>query len=479
MGFVKDAKSGMIWTFLQQFSVQLINFCVQIVLARLLMPSDFGLIAMIIVFIAIGQSLVDGGMSTSLIRNKENSEKDYGTVFISNLLIGVIVYLIIFISAPFVASFYNQPILIELLRLYSVVFIINGFSTIQLAKFSKELKFKSQFTYQLPSVILGASTGLSLAYMGFGVWSLIWLNIIQSAIFSISLWSFYTWRPKFLFDKNVFKYHFNFGYKLTLSSLLNTVYLNMYKIIIGKQFSPSSVGYFTQADNLRLFPINQVSLVLNKVTFPLFASISHDIPKLRRAYISAMRLVLSFSSAIMMILLVIAQPLFLIVFGEKWLPSVPYFQILCIASIFLPIGTYNLNILKVIGRTDLFFKVELIKKVIGVVSLIIAAPFGISSMVWTLCITNIFFAYLNGYFSGSFIKYDLIEQLKNSLHIICLAIIPAILSYSVDIYYMKGFERSHYFKIIVLFLVYITTYIPIILFLNKELFQDLKLILKK
>lgn len=478
MGFVREAKRGVIWTFLQQFSVQAINFVVQIILARLLMPSDFGLIAMIAIFVAIGQSLSDSGMSTSLIRSSKNTDNDYSTVFVTNIVISIIIYLLVYVSAPFVAQFYDQHILIDLLRLYGIVFVISAFSAVQLAKFSKELKFKIQFSYQLPSTIIGALSGVYLAYRGYGVWSIVWLNIIQNLVFVLMLWCFHSWKPAFLFDKSIFFHHFNFGYKLTLSSLLNTVYLNLYKIIIGKHFSATSVGYFTQADSLRLFPINQLSAVLNKVTFPLFASISED-HKLRRAYVSAMRLVLSLSAAIMLILILIAEPLFVILFGEKWLPSVPYFQILCIASIFLPIGTYNLNILKVKGRSDLFLKVEVIKKVIGVISLFLSIPFGIEMMVWTLCLTNILFAFLNGYFSGKFIDYSVLKQLVNSLHVVLLAAFPAVLCYFVDDFYLSNGEINLILRMLIIVILYGGLYAPTVYFFNKALLADIKTILKR
>jgi len=479
MSFVKSARSGVFWTFLQQFSVQLINLGVQIVLARLLLPSDFGLIAMITIFLALGQSLSDSGMSTSLIRNAENSEKDYGTVFITNLAISIGIYLVVFCVAPLIAVFYEQPILVDLLRVYAVIFILTSFSAIQIAKFSKELRFKVQFQYQLPSTIFGAAVGIIMAYYGFGVWSLVWLNIVQNFLFSLFLWLFYEWRPRFLFDRSVFYNHFSFGYKLTLSSLLNTVYLNLYKILIGKQFSATSVGFFTQADSLRLFPINQLSTVLNKVTFPLFANISDDSAKLRRAYLSAMRLVLSLSSALMLFLILIAQPLFLVVFGEKWLPSVPYFQILCIASIFLPIGTYNLNILKVKGRSDLFLKVEVIKKVIGVLSLAVSLPFGIEAMVWALCLTNVMFAYLNGFFSGKFINYSVIRQLLDSIYVIFLALIPTSVVFLIDSYFFTTLNMNQVFRMLLDLLIFTLVYIPSVWFFNKALLSDIKIILKR
>jgi len=477
MSLLKQARQGVFWTFLQQFSVQLINFGVQIVLARLLVPSDFGLIAMISIFIAVGQNLTDSGMSTSLIRNPKNTETDYGTVFITNLCISILIYLVIYLLAPLVSRFYEQIILTPLLRLYASVFVINAFTAVQLARFSKELKFKVQFSYQLPSVIIGALIGVYLAYIGYGVWSMVWLNIVQAFVFACSLWFFSPWRPKLVFNRTIFQYHFSFGYKLTLSSLLNTIYLNLYKIIIGKNFSPTSVGYFTQADNLRSFPINQLSTVLNKVTFPLFSSIQNDI-KLKKAYKSAMRLVLSLSSAMMFILILIAFPLFSFIFGEKWLPAVPYFQVLCIASIFLPIGTYNLNILKVKGRSDLFLKVEVIKKIIGVTALVISVPFGILAMVWTLCLTNVFFAYLNGYFSGKLINYLTVEQIVDSLKVVFIAFIPAVM-----IYFARSFfdlkSSNDIAVIFIVFSLYTILYVPLIYILNKDLLDDLRIILKR
>ncbi|GEM62177.1 lipopolysaccharide biosynthesis protein [Sphingobacterium faecium NBRC 15299] len=479
MGFVSQAKKGVVWTFLQQFSVQLINFVVQIVLARILLPADFGLIAMITIFIAIGQSLSDSGMTSSLIRSKDNTERDYGTVFLTNLAVSIFVYLIVYLIAPFVALFYNQPILTDLLRAFGLVFILSSFYVVQLAKFSKELNFKSQFVYQLPSVFIGATVGIYMAKNGYGVWSLIGLNISQAFSFALILWVFYRWKPKLIFDKSVFRHHFDYGYKLTLSGLLNTIYLNLYRVIIGKRFSPANVGFFTQADSLRLFPVNQLSAVLNKVTFPLFASIQNDDRKLKEAYKSALRLVLSITSAMMLILVLIAKPLFLVVFGDKWLPSVPYFQILCIASIFLPIGTYNLNILKVKGRSDLFLKVEVIKKVIGVISLLVCIPFGIEAIVWSLCLTNIFFAYLNGYFSGKFISYPVLEQLKNSLSIIIVAILPFL-----SIYYLVNnivdlSNRNDLYLIFIQALSFIVMYLPLVYIFNKPLLRDLKLVLKR
>ncbi len=466
----------MVWTFLQQFSVQLINFVVQIAMARILLPSDYGLIAMLTIFIAVAQTLVDSGMTTSVIREKNIQPIDYSTVFITNLLISLSVYIIVFAIAPLVGAFYKQPILVDILRVYAISFVINAFVAVHLAKFTKELNFKKQFSYQVPSTLIGAAAGFAFAYHGYGVWSLVYMNIVQPVVYGLSLWIFSGWRPGLAFSKERFRHHFSFGYKLTLSGLLNTIYVNLYRIIIGKAFSPAQVGYFTQADNMRNLPVMQLSNVLNKVTYPLFAKIEDDV-QLKKAYKMVMSLVLSISALLMLGLLLVAKPLFLILLGEKWLPAVPYFQILCIASMMLPIGTYNLNILKVKGRSDLFLKVEVIKKIIGTICLFAAIPLGIEAIVWSLCITNIFFAYLNGFFSGKLIDYLLPEQFIDSFRVVGLAIVPAIVLYYTLV--KTEFFTNNWIAVIVIGVLYVISYLLLILIFNRDLIGQYKKILKR
>jgi len=476
VSLVKQAKQGMVWTFLQQFSVQLINFVVQIAMARILLPSDYGLIAMLTIFIAVAQTLVDSGMTTSVIREKNIQPIDYSTVFITNLLISLSVYIIVFAIAPLVGAFYKQPILVDILRVYAISFVINAFVAVHLAKFTKELNFKKQFSYQVPSTLIGAAAGFAFAYHGYGVWSLVYMNIVQPVVYGLSLWIFSGWRPGLAFSKERFRHHFSFGYKLTLSGLLNTIYVNLYRIIIGKAFSPAQVGYFTQADNMRNLPVMQLSNVLNKVTYPLFAKIEDDV-QLKKAYKMVMSLVLSISALLMLGLLLVAKPLFLILLGEKWLPAVPYFQILCIASMMLPIGTYNLNILKVKGRSDLFLKVEVIKKIIGTICLFAAIPLGIEAIVWSLCITNIFFAYLNGFFSGKLIDYLLPEQFIDSFRVVGLAIVPAIVLYYTLV--KTEFFTNNWIAVIVIGVLYVISYLLLILIFNRDLIGQYKKILKR
>lgn len=413
MSLKKIAFTGIVWTTLQQFSVQVINFVVQIILARLLAPEMFGLVAMIQIFIAVGQTLMDSGMTSSLIRTSVPDEKDYSTVFFTSVGASIVIYIAVFICAPYVARFYDQHLLIDILRLYSITFIIRSFVGVQTTKLTKEMNFKLQMYMQIPSTIIGGLVGISMAMLGFGVWSLVWLNLVQAFVFMIQHWFFTKWRPTLCFDIERFKTHFKFGIRLTLSSLLDTLYSNSYTIVIGKTFSPTLVGFYNQADNLRLFPVNQISNALNKVTYPLFSMIQDNNERLKSIYSKLMQCVLLIVIPTMLILLGNAEPIFRLLLGVQWLPAVPIFQVLCLASMVRPLSTYNLNILKVKGRTDLFLRIEIIKKIIGVVVLLMSLKYGLMTMVWGFSISSIFFLIVNGFYSGKLIGYSITQQIKD------------------------------------------------------------------
>ncbi|MDM1717151.1 lipopolysaccharide biosynthesis protein [Thiopseudomonas alkaliphila] len=412
MSLKKQAISGVKWNFIQQLSVQAINFGVQIVLARLLMPEMFGLIAMVIVFVSIGASLMDSGMTSSIIRTKEPDQLDYSTVFVTNLIVSFAIYILIYLGAPYIAAFYNQEVLTDIIRLLSISFVIRAFVAVHVAKLTKEMNFKLQMQLQLPSTIIAGTIGISTAYSGFGVWSLVWLNLTQALVFTIQNWIFIPWKPSLIFDKQRFKYHFKFGYKLTLSSLLDTIYNDAYRIVIGKFFSPAQVGYFHQAETLRLFPVQQIGSVIGKVSYPYFSNIDED-HKLKLTYKKLLKVVLVLVIPVMLSLILIAEPGFRFLFGEKWLPAVQYFQILAIVSIFRPISAYNLNILKVKGRSDIFLYLEIVKKVVGSLFIIGGISFGVMGLVIALSVFSILSYLVDMYFSGRVIEYKMLEQLQD------------------------------------------------------------------
>lgn len=421
MSLRATATKGVFWTFMQQFGSQLINFGVSLVLARLLMPEEFGLIGMIAVFMAIGQTLMDSGLTQSIIRSEDPDQEDYSTVFFFNLAGSIIVYFLIYFTAPLIASFYRQPALVDILRVYCLSFIIMAFSAVQFARLTKLMDFKTQMLVTIPSLVASGILGIYLAYQGFGVWSLVWRHLFQSFLQTVQLWIRSKWQPSFTFSVSKFKEHFNFGYKLTLSGLLDTIFSNIYQIIIGRYFIASQVGYYTRAQTLRQLPVSNISGALNKVTYPLFASIQNDDVRLKRVYKEIMLMVLFIIAPTLIIMGVLAEPLFRFLFTEKWLPAVPYFQVMCLGGILYPIHSYNLNILKVKGRSDLFLKLEIIKKILIVVVIAISIRYGIMGLIWGQLFTSIVALAINTHYSGKFIKYNALEQFLDMIPIILLA----------------------------------------------------------
>ena len=416
MSLKRQAIAGVKWTFIQQLSVQAVNFAVQIILARLLMPEMFGLIAMVVIFISIGQVLMDGGMTSSLIRTKNPDQLDYSTVFITNIIMSLFIYGTIYIVAPYIALFYKQEILIDILRIFSLTFVIRAFAAVHIAKLTKEMNFRLQMYLQIPSTIIAGIVGIIMAYQNYGVWSLVWLNLTQAIIFTIQTLFSMRWKPSFNFNFERFKYHFNFGYKLTIASLIDVIFNDIYRIVIGRFFSPVTLGFFHQAENLRLLPVQQISMVVGKVTYPLFARINED-KELRLAYKTTMKLILVLVIPLMFSLILIAEEGFRFLLGEKWLPAVPYFQILALASIVRPVSTYNLNILKVKGRSDILLKLEILKKIIGVILIIIGWNFQVIGLVISLSVFSFISFIINMYFSGKLISYSIAMQMKDTIHL--------------------------------------------------------------
>lgn len=421
MSLRKQAISGLVWTFGMQFGNQLIGFIVSMILARILLPAEFGLIGMIAIFIAVGKSLMDAGLSQSLIRSQNSDQEDLSTVFFFNLAASFLIYILIYFSAPLIANFYNQPILINIIRIFCITFIISAFSSVQMARLTKRMDFKTQTLIGLPSTIVGGIVGIIMAYMGYGVWSLVWSSLISAFLGSLQLWIYSKWTPSFVFNIEKFKDHFNYGYKLTLSGLLDTIFNNIYLIIIGKFFSPAQVGFYTRAETMKQLPVTNISTALNKVTFPLFASIQDDDVRLKRVYKQLMQMVVFVIAPVLIFLGVLAEPTFRFLFTEKWLPAVPYFQILCVTGILYPIHAYNLNILKVKGRSDLFLRLEVIKKIIVVVTISFTIKFGIIALLYGQIFTSLVAFFINTHYTGKFINYKTLQQAKDIIPIIILS----------------------------------------------------------
>jgi O-antigen/teichoic acid export membrane protein len=433
MSLKARAIQGIFWTFGQQFVTQIIQFIVQIILARVLMPEEFGVIGVLAVFMALGNSLVDSGMSSSLIRTQDVEDRDFSSVFVINITVSVFVYLILFFTSQLIANFFNQPILSDIVKVYCLSFIIRAISSIQYIRLTILMDFKTQTTLRLPALAISSAVGLVLAYRGYGVWSLVYMHLANVTLESILIWFQVKWRPSFILDWNRLKCHFNFGYKLTLSGIIDTLYSNIYYIIIGKYFSIAQLGFYIRAQSLRQLPVSNISSALNQVTYPLFSSIQNDNVRLKNVYKRLMQQVLYWIAPILVIAGVLGEPLFRFLMTEKWLPAVPYFQILCLGGIMYPLHAYNLNILNVKGRSDLFLKLEIVKKALITIGFLIAIPFGIYGLLWMQFVLTILAFFINTYFSGIMINYSMLEQVKDVLPILGLAGIIGILVFLVDL----------------------------------------------
>ncbi len=439
MSLRKQATSGMVWTFAQQFGNQLIGFVVSLILARLLLPEEFGLIGMIAIFIAIGNSLLNSGLTQSLIRGEDLDQEDFSTVFYFNVAASILLYVLLYFLAPIIADFYDRPILINIVRVYCLTFITSAFSAVQMARLTKSMDFKTLAIIGIPSNILGGIVGVTMAYMGYGVWSLVWSYMCTTLGRTIQLWIYSKWSPSFMFSKAKFKDHFNFGYKLTLSGLLNTIYDNIYIIVIGRFFSASQVGLYTRAQTMKQLPVTNLSNALNKVTYPLFSKIQNDDVRLKRVYKQLMQMVVFVITPVLVFMAVLAEPLFRFLFTEKWVPAVPYFQILCATGILYPIHMYNLNVLKVKGRSDLFLKLEVIKKIVITITVIIALQFGIFALLYGQVLTSIIAFIINTHYTGKFINYNTIEQSKDISPVLFYAFICGAGIYFFDRMFLANF----------------------------------------
>jgi teichuronic acid exporter len=440
MSLRKQATSGLVWTFAQQFGNQIIGFIVSLILARVLMPAEFGLIGMIAVLVGLGRVLVDSGLTQSLIRNEDCNEEDFSTVFYFNLIVSILIYVIVFFTAPLVADFYTQPILVSVIRIYCLTFIIDAFSSVQLARLTKRMDFKIQTLVALPATIIGGGVGIYMAYSNFGVFSLVWSQVIISIVSTIQIWIYSRWKPLWRFNLTKFKDHFNYGYKIAISGVLEVVFKNAYVLVIGKFFSVSQVGFYTRAETMKQLPVSNISNALKKVTFPLFSKIQNDDVRLKRVYKQLMQMVVFVLAPVLIFLAVLAEPTFRLLFTEKWLPAVPYFQILCITGILRPIHSYNLNVLQVKGRSDLYLKLKLLEKVFIIIGIIIGIQFGILGLLYAQVTVSLLTFFMNAYYTDKFINYSAWEQIVTIIPIIILAIISGATVFVVDNFIIEEFD---------------------------------------
>ncbi|MBN2610911.1 MAG: MOP flippase family protein [Bacteroidales bacterium] len=420
---------GVFWSSVDTFGRQAIQFVISIIIARILMPADYGLIGMLTIFFGIAQSFVDSGFGVALIQKKNPTQTDYSTVFFFNIAVGLLFYTILFFSAPLIADFYKQPMLLNLTRVLGLSVIINSFSIVQANIFAKKIDFKTTAKISLITVLFSGTTGLFMAFHGFGVWSLAIQQIVALALNSILLWFFSKWKPDFIFSLTSLKTMFKFGSRLLASGLLEVLFTNVYNLVIGKVFSADKLGYYTQAQKIQTLPSNLIRSTISRVTFPVFSSIQDDDQRLKQGYRKTIKIIIFIVFPLMIGIMVVAESLIKVLLTDKWLPSVAFLQLLCIIGMTYPLSSINLNILKVKGRSDIFFRLEVIKKILIAISIAISLPFGIMALIIGRVILSFISFVLNIYYSGKLIDFSIKEQLSDIFPYFVLSLCMGIIIY--------------------------------------------------
>lgn len=423
---------GVSWSFVDNIAGSGITFLVGIILARILTPKEFGLIGIISIFIAVFNSIVDSGFSSALIRKNNATHIDYNTAFIFNLILSGILFLGLFFLAPFVGSFFKEPQLIPLTRAMSVIVLINSFALVQRTLLVKRIDFKTQTKISIIASITSGVIGIGMAISGFGVWSLVAQQISRQLLNTVFLWIFNKWLPKLEFSIKSFKELFGFGWKLLVSGLINTIWEQLYQVIIGKFYSTSDLGQFTRGKQFTDIFSSNLTSVVQRVSYPVLSSIQDDNERLKQAYKKIIKSTMFMAFVLMLGLAAVAKPMVLILIGEKWLPSVEFLQIICFSAMLYPLHAINLNMLQVKGRSDLFLILEIVKKTIAVGPILLGIFVNINAMLWGSVIVGFICYYLNSYYSGRDLNYGIMEQIKDILPSFLIAFFMAAIVWAIS-----------------------------------------------
>jgi teichuronic acid exporter len=391
-------------------------------MARLLSPREFGLIGIVTIFLALSQSFIDSGFTQALIRKKNCSQADFSTVFYFNLAISILLYFLLFCSAELISRFFNEPQLKLIVQVVGLGLIINAFSIVQRARLTKRIDFKLQTKITILASLVSGVTGIIMAFSGYGVWSLVLKSLTGFVFTSFLLWLWNKWKPGLIFSLNSFREMFSFGYKLLLSGLIDTAYRNIYLLVIGKYFSATELGFYSRANQFSSIPSSNITGIVHRVSYPVLSEIRDDIPKLKAVYKKMIKSTMLITFILMFGMAAIAEPMVNTLIGEKWLPSVIYLQLLCFVGMFYPLHSINLDMLNIQGRSDLFLRLEIIKKTLAIPIIVIGVFFGIKIMIVGMIVISFISYYLNSYYSGRFIGYSIVDQIKDLIPALFLSV---------------------------------------------------------
>lgn len=458
---------GIIWNLTEKFGIQFIKLILGVILARLLTPADYGLIGMITVFFVVANVFVDSGFGLAYIQKKDADETDASTIFFFNLIVSIILYLLLWFTASLIANFYEQTQLIDLVRVMGLILIINSFSIIQIAKLTKEVDFKKKTIILLISSVIGGGAGISAALLNYGVWSLVIQGVVNASIKTLGLWIAYKWKPLFVFNLNSIKSLFSFSSWALLISIIGTIFDNIYILVIGKFFPAAELGFYTKARGFQRMVSQQTSSAIGAVAFPVFSQLQDEKLRLKNAMRKFSQHTLFFVAPISAILIVIAKPLFLVLLTEKWLPMVPYFQLLLIAGALYPIHMVNVQVLSAQGKINLTFRLEMLKNSLRVVNIIIMYRFGVIYIIIGEIILSFFALIINTYYTKRMINYGIMKQLKDISCIIVASLLMALPC----LFFIQSVDNI-FIKILFGALIPGITYLLILKILNKHLLKS-------
>lgn len=419
---------GVVWSAVDNFSVIGVRFVVMIFMARLLMPSDYGVIGMLSIFLAVSSALISAGFSQALIRKQDRTEVDNCTVFYFNFVVSLILYLVLFFSAPLIAKFYNMPLLTSVTRVVGISLVLNSLIIVQGAIMTAEVNFKTIAVISLSQSVVSGVVGIFLAFKGFGPWALVGQTLVASVISAILFNAFSKWHPKWMFSMKSFRELFSFGSKLLLSGLLDVTYNNIRPLLIGKMFSPAELGHFTRAQNFAELPSSNINSVIQRVSYPVLCRVqdSDRLPDIYRKFLKLLAFVIF---PMMLGLSALSKPVVFLLVGPQWGFCSEILAVICLYMMWLPIHSINLNLLQVKGRTDLFLRLEIIKKTISITVLVISLRYGIIAMCWGSLFTSIVSLTVNTYYTGKLIQVGFFRQMRDVFPTMLLSLAMAVLIY--------------------------------------------------